>query len=178
MCKLSTICVCIHTSSMIYTTFKTCINLFLLTPFNVRLIMALFSFAVHSCVNFLLFWKDENVETKKKIKSKTGRDTLQASVSCRNASMFAPRYHGNSTPLGGRRVNEWAGRERARREGKREFGCRWGGEDVKRWDGRRERGRELYMKVGRGESKSRRKWIRAQTKGWGERVGQRPEGRR
>lgn len=65
-------------------------------------------------------------------------------------------------------------------EERREKGARsrWGGEDVKRRDGGRERGREPHVKVGRGESESRRKWIRAQSKDWGERGGQRPEGRR
>lgn len=61
-----TICVCIHTCLCINLWFKLHLKLVSISFFNVRLIMASFSFAVHSCVNFLLVWKDENVESEKK----------------------------------------------------------------------------------------------------------------
>lgn len=107
------------------------------------------AFAIHSWEKRVWIWQNKKMRRREtESKRKSGRDTLQAIVSYWNASMFALRYHSNSTPLGGRRVNEWAGMWIGKREGeKREKGVqsRWG-EDMndvilgRRW-------RKVNMKV-------------------------------
>lgn len=75
------------------------------------------AFAVHSWGKRVWIWQNKKMQRREaESERKSRRDTLQAIVSYWNASMFALRYHSNSTPLGGRRVNEWAGRHVDRKE--------------------------------------------------------------